>query len=54
MHSLLEPREARAPGFVECDDLAVEHGVVHPEIAEQAAHLRVAVGDLPQVAALQA
>src|SRR5271166_58917 len=53
VHALLQGAEAWSPGGVEGDDLAVEDGAVRAERPPEASELRVAVGDLVEVAAVQ-
>ena len=54
VHAPLEALEARPPVIAEGHDLPVEHRLAHPEVAEHPAHLGVGLGDLVEVAALQA
>ena len=53
MHAPLEPLEAGLTRVIECHQLSVEHCFTHPESPEQSSDLRVGVGDLPQVPALE-
>ena len=53
VHPGLEAAEARAPLLVECDQLAVEQRLAHPELEQQPAHFRVGSSDVVAVAALE-
>ena len=54
VNTRLERREARAPGGVEADDLAVEDRAVRAQRAAEPRELRVALGDLAPVASIEA
>ena len=54
VHPALQALEARPTVVVEGNDLAVEHRLVHTERADHAAHLRIGLGDVVEVAALKA